>query len=133
MGCITGVLQWVHGNYTLNPNNTISMTPFQDGFQQIQDPCASQSIIIDPTYNYTEFYSLWTISQDPVTGYKLWLYEQDGTPLAPQYLVTASPNMLPTTNLRNVTNSAAPALTTTAGYITQGRRSHVGSVWNWGK
>lgn len=74
----------MHGNYTLNTNGSISMFPFLDGFQQIQDPCATESIIIDPSYNYTELYRGWQITQDPVKGPQLLLYEADGTPVAPQ-------------------------------------------------
>lgn len=78
------------------------MTPFGDGYQQIQDPCAAISNFIE-NYNYTELYVLWNIYQDPVKGYTLQLYQFDGSPLPPQYLVSTSPNMLPTQSLRNVT------------------------------
>lgn len=100
--CITGVIGWVHGTYTLNPNGSISMVPIgDDGFQQIQDPCAAQSNFIEP-YNLTEFYQSWRIFQDPTQGFKLHMFQFDGSPLAPQFLVSATPNMLPTRPLRNV-------------------------------
>jgi len=134
--CITGVLQWVHGNYTLLNNGSITMVPFPDGFQQIQDPCAAQSNFIDPGYNYTELYQSWQIFQDPVTGLKLHLFEWDGTPVAPQFLVSASPNMLPTTSLRK--KPAAPA-TTSDGLISGGGNSTKRDLgyqrrwtWTWG-
>jgi len=101
--CITGVLNWVHGTYTLNPNGSITTTPFGDGFQQVQDPCAAQSNFIE-TYNDTEYYTNWRIYQDPVQGYKFHLFQFDGSPLAPQFQVSTTPNMLPTQLLRNVTN-----------------------------
>jgi len=108
--CITGVLNWCHGTYALNPNGSITTVPFGDGYQQIQDPCAAYSNFVE-NYNDTELYVQWGISQDPVKGYTLQLYQFDGTPLAPQWLVSTSPNMLPTQALRNVT----PPLTTNSG------------------
>lgn len=114
--CVTGVINWAHGKYTLQPNGSITMVPLGDGFQQIQDPCAAQSNFVE-NYNDTELYVLWQIFQDPLTGYKLHLFQYDGSPLAPQFQVSASPNMLPTRPLRNVSSAAPP--TTSAGLTTQ--------------
>jgi len=114
--CITGVIGWVHGTYTLNSNGSITMTPFGDGYQQIQDPCAATSNFIQ-NYNETEYYESWQIFQDPVTGFKLHLFAFDGSPVAPQFQISATPNMLPTQLLRNVT--ASVSTTTTNGYTTQ--------------
>ncbi|KAH7927671.1 hypothetical protein BV22DRAFT_1060629 [Leucogyrophana mollusca] len=114
--CITGVMNWCHGTYDLLSNGSIIMTPFGDGYQQIQDPCAAQSNFIE-NYNDTEYYPLWNIYQDTVKGYTLQLYQYDGTPLAPQYLLTASPNMLPTQPLRNVTPPSIAAGGTTQNAI----------------
>jgi len=100
--CITGVVVWVHGNYTLNPNGSITMIPFGDGYQQVQDPCAAVSNFIEP-YNDMELYQSWRIFLDPSTGYHLHLFAFDGSPVNLQYLVSATPNMLPTRLLRNVT------------------------------
>lgn len=99
--CITGVIVWVHGTYTLNPNGSISMVPLGDGFQQIQDPCAAVSNFIE-VYNYTEYYQSWRIFTDPTQGFKLHLFQFDGTPVAPLFQISTTPNMLPTTVLRNV-------------------------------
>lgn len=100
--CITGVMNWVHGQYELLSNGSMAMTPFGDGFQQIQDPCAAQSNFVE-TYNLTELYVQWRIFQDPIDGFKLHLFQFDGSPLAPQFQVSTQPNMLPTQLLRNVT------------------------------
>lgn len=99
--CITGVIGWVHGSYTLNNNGSISMTPLGDGFQQIQDPCAAVSNFIE-VYNYTEYYKGWRIFTDPTQGFKLHLFQFDGSPVAPLFQISTTPNMLPTTVLRNV-------------------------------
>lgn len=106
--CITGVVVWVHGTYVLNPNGSISMTPFGDGYQQVQDPCAAVSNFIQ-VYNETEYYESWRIFLDPTTGYHLHLFAFNGEPINPQFLVSATPNMLPTQLLRNVTVAAPPS------------------------
>ena len=103
--CITGVIGWVHGTYTLNANGSITMAAFVDGYQQIQDPCAAQSNFIEP-YTLTEYYKGWRIFQDPTAGFKLHLFMWDGTPVAPMFQVSTTPNMLPTRLLRNITTEA---------------------------
>ncbi len=100
--CITGVLNWHHGQYTFNTNGSITLSPFGDGYQQIQDPCAAESNFIEG-YNFTELYRNWQIFSDPDDGPKLHLFQSDGTPLAPLFQVYSTPNMLPTQLLRNVT------------------------------
>jgi len=115
--CITGVIGWVHGRYALLGNGSIVMTPMGDGFQQIQDPCAAVSNFIEP-YNLTELYQSWRIFQDPQTlDYKLHLFAFNGAPVAPQFKVSDTPNMLPTQLLRNATG--AVKTTTTNGLTTQ--------------
>jgi len=122
--CITGIIGWVHGTYALEPNGSIVMTPFGDGFQQIQDPCAAVSNFIE-IYNYTELYQSWRIFQDPQTlGFKLHLFQFDGSPVAPQFLVSPTPNMLPTQLLRNVT---PPTDAPNGGLTSQNLAAAVGS------
>jgi len=94
------------------------MTPFGDGFQQIQDPCAAVSNFIE-TYNDTELYVNWRIFTDPVDGYKLHLFQYDGAPVAPQFQVSTTPNMLPTQLLRNVTQPTPPGGGGNGGLTTQ--------------
>jgi hypothetical protein len=107
--CITGVIGWSHGKYQLNPNGSMTLFPFPDGYQQIQDPCAAVSENFIEDYQITmEFYTMWQIFDDPQFGYKLHLFQFDGTPLAPQFKVSDTPNMLPTTLLRNVTDPGSP-------------------------
>jgi len=108
--CIVGVVQWQHGTYTLQPNGSIILNPFApDGRQQVQDMCASQSNIIQQ-FNQTTLFLNWNIYQDPQRGYKLQLYRFDGAPLSPMYLISQTPNMLPTQTLTaNVTAGATSA------------------------
>ncbi|KAI9464381.1 chaperone for protein-folding within the ER, fungal-domain-containing protein [Boletus coccyginus] len=127
--CITGVMNWCHGTYDLVSNGSIVLTPLGDGYQQIQDPCAAVSNFIE-NYNDTELYVQWNIYQDAVRGYTLQLYQYDGSPLAPLWQLTASPNMLPTQQLRNVTptttKSAAVVLLANAGERSWGVSSLTG-------
>jgi hypothetical protein len=99
--CITGVISWMHGTYQLVDNGSLIVTPFGDGYQQVQDPCAAISNFIED-FNYTELYTQWRIFYDDVVGvYKLHLFGFDGTPVAPLFRVSEQPNMLPTQKLRN--------------------------------
>jgi hypothetical protein len=95
----------VHGKYQMLQNGSLVLTPFGDGYQQVQDPCAAVSNFIQP-YNYTELFTQWRIFSDPVQGFKLHLFGFDGSPVPPQFQVSATPNMLPTQLLRNVTGAA---------------------------
>ena len=108
------------------PNGSIVMTPNGDGYQQIQDPCAAVSNFVE-NYNLTELYQSWQIFQDPVDGYKLHLFQFDGSPVAPQFQVSVTPIMLPTTKLRNVTAPVTPG-----GVQTRKREVEAsGSVSRW--
>jgi len=101
--CIVGVVQWQHGTYTLNSNGSMTLNPFAaDGRQQVQDMCAAKSNIIQQ-FNQTTLFANWNIYQDPTRGPKLQIYRFDGAPLSPMYLISATPDMLPTTTLTNTT------------------------------
>lgn len=99
-------MNWVHGTFTYNTNGSLTMYPMGDGFQQIQAPCAATSNFLED-YNDTELYQLWAIYTDPVSGPMLQLYQFDGSPLPPMSQVSTTPNMLPTQQLRNVTQSSS--------------------------
>jgi len=109
--CIVGVVQWQHGTYTINANNSITLNPFaSDGRQQVQDMCAANSNIIQQ-FNQTTLFLNWNIYMDPQRGAKLQLYRFDGAPLSPMYLIAQTPNMLPTTTLTGnvTTGQTAPS------------------------
>lgn len=106
--CITGLLNWHHGTYTVDQTvNSITLTPFGDGYQQIQNICQAITNFIE-NYNVTEFYKMYQIFQDPVDGYKLHLYDSGGAPYAPMFYRSANPIMNPTRSLRNVTVPPGP-------------------------
>lgn len=102
-------MQWVHGTYEQAANGSLVLTPFGDGYQQIQDPCAAQSNFIE-MYNFTEVISIVRQFRDATQGLKLHLFEFDGTPVAPLFQLSQTPNMLPTRLLRNVTTGASPVI-----------------------
>lgn len=124
--CITGIMQWVHGTYELPANGSIVMTPFGDGYQQIQDPCAAQSNFIE-IYNFTEIYSQYRQFQDATQGLKLHLFEFDGTPVAPLFLLSQTPTMLPTRLLRNVT-TGSPVIERRSNGALQGVGSDIRTI-----
>ncbi|KAI0369426.1 hypothetical protein BV20DRAFT_1078744 [Pilatotrama ljubarskyi] len=102
--CITGVLNWHHGKFQALDNGSLVLTPFGDGYQQIQDPCAAETNFIE-NYNETELYNSWQLFHDVNDGPKLHIFNFDGSPVAPLFQVYSTPNMLPTEPLRNVTPS----------------------------
>ena len=111
--CVTGTLVWAHGKYDLLNNGSIVLTPLGDGYQQVQSACEDGTNIIQVSpdvvsyennpvlsvtqdYNFTELFQSWRIFMDPTDGPKLHLFEFDGTPVAPLFQTSTTPNMLPT-------------------------------------
>ena len=107
--CITTVVNWSHGRFSLLSNGSITFTPVGDGYQQIQNPCAATSNFIQ-NYNDTELYLSWTIWQDPILGPQLHLAQFDGSLLPPMNLLSSTPNMLPTQSLRNAPSPSTTVL-----------------------
>jgi len=108
--CIVGVVQWQHGTYTINANGSITLNPFAaDGRQQVQDMCAAHSNVISQ-FNQTTLYEGWNIVNDPTHGVKLQMYQFNGAPLSPLYLISQTPSMLPTTTLTNTTQGQEQAV-----------------------
>ncbi|KAF9046264.1 chaperone for protein-folding within the ER, fungal-domain-containing protein [Panaeolus papilionaceus] len=128
--CITGIVSWVHGTYSLNANGSITMTPFPDGFQQIQDPCAAVSNFVEP-YEFVEYYKGWRIFLDPNFGPKLHLFQFDGQPVAPMFQVSPTPNMLPTQPLRNIPSDVGKVRrsTSSASSVLDSQRTTVGLLF----
>jgi len=106
--CITGVVVWVHGTYTLNSNGSITATPFGDGYQQIQDPCAAVSNFIE-VYNFTELYESWRI-------FSRSSYRTSSPPIPIRWLT-------PRPSISNINN------TKYASYTTAAERNDCGSTF----
>ncbi|EIW84489.1 hypothetical protein CONPUDRAFT_50054 [Coniophora puteana RWD-64-598 SS2] len=109
--CISGVMMWAHGTYTLQPNGSITGIPFGDGYMQVEEACGALSNFIQD-YNDTELYTSWGISQGTLPNsntntYILQMYQYNGEPLPEQYQVSTTPIMLPTKPLRNIPSGSA--------------------------
>jgi hypothetical protein len=97
-------MNWHHGKYTVDQTtNSITLTSFGDGYQQIQNVCEAVTNFIE-NYNQSEVYQSYQIFQDPTDGYKLHLFDSSGAPYAPMFYKSASPVMNPTKPLRNVSS-----------------------------
>lgn len=97
--CIEGTVLWQHGSWQSLDNGSIILDPIAiDGRLQVQDPCAAQSNVIFQ-FNTTVLISSWRIFSDPQRGPKLQMYQYNGAPYSPMYLVAQPPNMLPTETL----------------------------------
>lgn len=110
--CSTGALTFQHGTYNITEKGKLIMTPFEDdGRQLVSDPCNSnysQYVQYDQVLTMKEF----LVSIDLYYGrYSLQLFEWDGTPMPPLYLVYRPPQMLPTETLtpgvKNITKEAS--------------------------
>ncbi|KAH9020710.1 chaperone for protein-folding within the ER, fungal-domain-containing protein [Lactarius pseudohatsudake] len=93
--CITGVMNWVHGTFTYNSDGSMTISP-----------CSAASNFLE-NYNDTELYQQWQIFVDPTNGPKLHMYQFDGSPLLPMFLISTTPNMLPTQPLCNVSSPSS--------------------------
>ncbi|EPY53305.1 ER chaperone Rot1 [Schizosaccharomyces cryophilus OY26] len=97
--CPKGFLQWQHGTYSINDSKAIILSPIKgDGRQLESDPCNNGDHSVYTRYTQDEVMKEYAVSVDKYHGrYKLQLYEWDGTPKQPMYLVYRPPKMLPTT------------------------------------
>ncbi|KIV86904.1 hypothetical protein PV11_02485 [Exophiala sideris] len=105
--CPSAVMQWQHGTYSLPGNGSIVLTPFGvDGRQLTSSPCEySNAIYI--RYTQSELFKSYQVETDPYHNVqRLNLYQFDGSPMQPMYLVASPPEMLPTQTL-NPTSSAS--------------------------
>ena len=97
---------WDHGSYVILGNGSIITTPFGDGFQQVQAPCAAVSNFIQ-AYNFTTLYRSFRIFQDLNDGPKLSLANFDDSPNPPFFQISSTPSMFPTQSLANTTTSTS--------------------------
>ena len=101
-GCVQAQLIWQHGTYTINANNSLTLTPFPgDGKQQISSRCGHTSNVVS-SYTQQEYMQGWEIHLAVHYGnpaYYLQLYEFDGTPKPVMWQTYNPPSMLPTQQL----------------------------------
>ncbi|UZJ52865.1 hypothetical protein CBS101457_002185 [Exobasidium rhododendri] len=119
--CFSAALTWQHGTYTFNANNSISLHPFvPDGYVQVMDPCAGQTIQ-QYLYNQFELIPQWITYQDDHPGFMdggsawaLQMYNDGGNgaagaPKSVMWLANRPPTMLPTVQLYQQVLNAAGA------------------------
>lgn len=107
--CPAAALTFQHGKFEVNGSNSLILHPFKvDGRQLVSDPCNQTNEEAEYTrYSQTEIYEKYEVLIDPYYGrYRLNLYQFDGTPMAPMYLVYKPPQMLPTITM-NPTSSGS--------------------------
>ncbi|KAI9840362.1 MAG: Reversal of tor2 lethality [Sclerophora amabilis] len=95
--CPKGVMQFQHGKYTKAANGSLLLTPFGvDGRQLMSDPCKYDTSVYT-RYTQFEMFKSYEVLTDPYHGTpRLNLYQFDGTPMNPMFLVYKPPQMLPT-------------------------------------
>jgi len=98
--CVQAIVIWQHGNYTMWPNQSITLEPIaSDGRIQVQDPCAEETNVIT-YYDEPAFYSGFSITNDiNHNRYMLQLVKFDGSFMPRMYLFYRPPTMLPTQQL----------------------------------
>ncbi|KZF25413.1 hypothetical protein L228DRAFT_244248 [Xylona heveae TC161] len=113
--CPKGIMQWQHGQYTKVDNGSLILTPIAvDGRQLLSDPCNSgYSTYI--RYNQTELFKKYEVVLDRYHNVqRLNLYQFDGSPVNPMYLVYSPPQMLPTQTLNPTPTSSGAKSTSTS-------------------
>lgn len=128
--CATGALTFQHGTYNISGKKLI-LTPFEDdGRQLVSEPCTSNTssyVWYEQTLTFSEF-QIWI---DMYYGrYRLDLYQWDGTPMPPMYLVYRPPQMLPTVTLNpgtksQVANDSSSSNSTTKRSVNQDVRQRI--------
>ncbi|KAJ9230646.1 hypothetical protein DTO280E4_1042 [Paecilomyces variotii] len=108
--CPQGIIQWQHGTYSKEPNGSLVLTPFAvDGRQLLSNPCASD-LSAYTRYNQSELFKQYEIQTDKFHNVlRLNLYQFDGTPVIPMYLVYRPPQMLPTQTLNPIAQKTGSA------------------------
>ncbi|OAL34733.1 hypothetical protein AYO20_05928 [Fonsecaea nubica] len=107
--CPSLIMQWQHGTYSLPGNGSIVLTPFGVDGRQLTSAHCSYDNAIYIRYEQPEFFQSYQVLTDPFHNVpRLNLYQFDGAPLQPMYLMYSPPQMLPTQTLNP---TSAPSAT----------------------
>jgi len=106
--CPSAIMQWQHGSFTKQPNGSLVLVPIAvDGRQLYYDPCAYDEAVYT-RYNQSEMFERYEVFTDPYHNIpRLNLYQFDGSPIMPLYLVYSPPQMLPTKTLNPLTTATS--------------------------
>ncbi|KIW34080.1 uncharacterized protein PV07_00880 [Cladophialophora immunda] len=107
--CPSSIMQWQHGTYSLPGNGSIVLTPFGvDGRQLTSAPCSYDNAVYI-RYEQPELFKSYQVLTDAFHNVpRLNLYQFDGSPMQPMYLMYSPPQMLPTQTLNP---TSAPSAT----------------------
>ncbi|EGC41526.1 conserved hypothetical protein [Histoplasma capsulatum var. duboisii H88] len=111
--CPSGIMQFQHGTYRVEPNGSMILTPFDsDGRQLISNRCAGKYAEYT-RYTQKEVFQRYEILIDPYNRVeRLNMFQFDGSPLNPMYLALRQPQMHPTHTLNPIhTTKGAPRAT----------------------
>ncbi|KAF2489343.1 hypothetical protein BU16DRAFT_471832 [Lophium mytilinum] len=106
--CPAAIIQWQHGSFTKQANGSLVLVPIAvDGRQLYSDPCAYDEAVYT-RYNTSEMFQRYEVLTDPYHNIpRLNLFQFDGSPMMPLYLVMSPPEMLPTGTLNPLTTATA--------------------------
>lgn len=103
-------MQWQHGTYSLPGNGSIILEPFEpDGRQLLSSPCSYDQSVYTRYYQPELFLSYESLVDPYHNVQRLNLFQFDGSPMNPMFLVYDPPQMLPTETLNpTASGTAAP-------------------------
>lgn len=104
-------MQWQHGTYDMPGNGSLILNPIAvDGRQLTSTPCTYSESVYE-RYDQPELFLSYEYLIDPYHNVpRLNLFQFNGAPMNPMFLLANPPEMLPTQTL-NPTSTAAPAAT----------------------
>jgi len=107
--CPGGIMQWQHGRFYMDANGSLILQPIAvDGRQLLSEPCTYDNGIYT-RYNQSELFLRYEQYTDLYHNIpRLDLYQFNGAPMNPMYLVYSPPEMLPTSTLNPTTATATP-------------------------
>jgi len=111
-------MQWQHGTYSLPGNGSIVLQPIAvDGRQLLSSPCSYDESVYT-RYDQPGLMQSYETLLDPYHNIqRLNLFQFDGSPLNPMFLVYNPPQMLPTQTLNPTASATGGAQSTSKSRV----------------